>query len=75
MSPRAKGTGGYVPAPSREPASFTIAEMKELGDYFKKLFDDSPIRWAVYAAGAAALLDIVHLAWLAGRFIYYWLRT
>lgn len=63
MSPRPKGTGGYVPAPAREPASFTIAEMKELGDYFKGLFDDSPIRWAIYAAGVAAVLDPISDGW------------
>jgi hypothetical protein len=48
--------------------------MKELGDYFKKLFNDSLIRWAIYAAGVAAVLDIIHLGWLAGRFVYYWLK-
>ena len=74
MSPRSSNKGGYAPAPPREPATFTIAEMRELGDYFKSLFEDSPIRWVIYAAGIAAVLDILHITWLAVRFLYYFLK-
>jgi hypothetical protein len=75
MSPKGS-RATYSPAPPpREPASFTIAEMKELGDYFYALFERSNIKWVIYAAGVAALLDIVQKLVLAVTLIFKFARS
>jgi hypothetical protein len=65
MSSKPKATGGFNPAP----ATFTIDELERLGAFFQKLIAESKLRWAIVAAGIAAILEIVHLCWLAARFL------
>jgi hypothetical protein len=73
MSP--KGSGGNY-TPTRRPATFTIEEMQAIADLntkqandFFALFERSSIKWVIYAAGTAAVLDIMHTLFLAARFL------
>jgi hypothetical protein len=40
-------------------------EMQAIGTFFKKVLEDSKLSWAIYAAGIAAVLDILHVIGLA----------
>jgi len=57
--------GTYTPAPTR----MTIDDVQQLARLFKDLIDGSPLKWCIIAAGIAAVCDMLHLAWLAARFI------
>lgn len=67
-----KNNRGYTPAdpPPQPPARLTIEELQTLGAFFKKLLDDSKLTWAIYAAGFAAVLEILHIIWLGFRFAF-----
>jgi hypothetical protein len=47
----------------------TIDDVQQLARLFKDLIDGSPLKWCIIAAGIAAVCDMLHLAWLAARFI------
>jgi len=64
MSQTKRG-GGYTPAPR-----MTADEFQRLGLFFKELLADSPaIKWSIIAAGVGGLLEALHIAWLAARFL------
>jgi hypothetical protein len=74
MSPKTSD-GGY--SSTRRPATFTIDEMKAISELntkqandFYALFERSSIKWVIYAAGLAAVLDILHTVFLALRFVF-----
>lgn len=64
-SPR---NNGYTPAP--KPTRMTIDDVQQLAALFKGLIDGSPLKWCIIAAGISAVCDMVHLTWLAARFIF-----
>jgi hypothetical protein len=48
----------------------TADEFQRLGLFFKELLADSPaIKWSIIAAGVGGLLEALHIAWLAARFL------
>jgi hypothetical protein len=57
---------GYRPA---KPPRLTPAEFQDLGHLFQKLSDSKPLRAWIVAAGIGAILEGVHVVWLAGRFL------
>jgi len=69
LSGKGKNSGGFNPVPP-EPTRLTIDELQKLGVFFKQLIDSSNLRWAVVAAGIAAILEIFHIGWLAARYIF-----
>lgn len=42
---------------------------QQANDFFS-LFERSSIKWVIYAAGSAAVLDIFHTIFLAARFLF-----
>ena len=75
MSPKkplpAEQTSAANPA---NPASLTPAQFQDWSFALKKVSDNEWILRAVLAAGIAGALEIVHLAWLFGKWLYYFLR-
>jgi hypothetical protein len=76
MSARKKEGTGYTsaePPPAPEPGRFTAAEIQDLGYFFKKFLEDTPLRkWIVLSGlGAiiAAALELIHLIWLLLRYV------
>jgi hypothetical protein len=61
-----KNNRSYTPAdpPPPPPARLTVDEIRG----FKQALEDSKLAWAIYAAGLAAILDILHIIWLGFRF-------
>jgi len=41
---------------------------KDLGTHLKKLLEESGLRFWIVAAGAGAILEGLHILWLAARF-------
>jgi len=73
MSNRTGNNRGYTPVPpppEPPPARLTIEEMQTLGTFFKRLVEDSKLTWAIYAAGIAAVMEILHIVWLGFRFAF-----
>jgi hypothetical protein len=66
MSPKSKKAGGYSPAPT-EPGSLTVAQIKELGIFFKDLVESTHLKWFIIFAGIGGLFEAIHLVWLAVR--------
>lgn len=51
-------------SPSAKPGKLTIAEFQQIAGFVKDLLADQPlIKYSIYAAGAAGLLDSIHLIW------------
>jgi hypothetical protein len=70
QAPRRRAGSGYTPAPET-PTRFTIGEFAQLGDLFKKLINDSGLKVWIVLAGLGALAEILHIAWLAVRYIFH----
>lgn len=64
MSPRRKG-GGYNPG-----AGLSLADLQAYWDFFKRVNENPIIVPAVIAAGVSGVLEILHMAWLAARYIW-----
>jgi hypothetical protein len=65
-----KPSAAFSPAVER---AYTLSELQETIRVFEavKKFTESPwIARAVYAAGIGAIFEIVHLAWLAVRYLW-----
>jgi hypothetical protein len=64
MSPKNEG-GGF------NPARLTIEEFGTFTGIVKKLLADNPlIRWSIIAAGLGAVVEILHIVWLALRYVF-----
>jgi len=59
------------PATSGANASLTPAEFQEWMGVLKHIQDNRWVVPAVIAAGLAAILEIIHLVWLFGKWLYY----
>jgi hypothetical protein len=73
MSPKGRAQGFLPP---RKPGTFAVEvkgtaefDMKHLKDFFE-FFESRTVKWVVYAAGTAAVLDIAHTLFLAARFLF-----
>lgn len=54
----------------RNTAKLTVDEIDKFAQVIKKLVDSSPlIKWAIIAAGVGAIIDSVHILWLAARYV------
>ena len=60
-----KRTTPYTPAPTR----MTIDDVQQLGRFFKDLIDSSSLKWWIIAAGLGAVIEALHVLWLAARYI------
>jgi hypothetical protein len=69
--PAEQNTSSANPA---TPASLTPAQFQDWSFALKKVSDSPWLLYAVGAAGVAALLEIVHLLFLFGKWFYYFLR-
>ncbi len=47
----------------------TAAEFQDLGNFFQKLNDSKTLKWWAIAAGIGAVLDGLHVLWLAFRYL------
>ena len=66
MSPRKKSPSQYEPA---EPSQFTIAELQDLQNLFQRIGGSRAVKWLAAAAAVAAVLQGLHVLWLAGRYL------
>jgi hypothetical protein len=73
MSRSKKEAGSSGSANPANQASMTAAQAQEWYYLFKKLEDNKWVVPAILAAGVAGLLEMVHIFWLAGRFLYFYL--
>ena len=63
--------GGFSPA--GKPGKLTVDEFRAISGIIKDLLASEPgIKYSIYAAGIAGILEAVHLLWLFARFIYYY---
>jgi hypothetical protein len=76
MSDKKKMGRGYTspePPPPIEPTRFTAAEIQDLGYFFKKFLDDTPLKkWIISSglgAAVAATLEMIRMVWLAWRYL------
>jgi hypothetical protein len=61
--------GGF--SPTEKPGKLTVAEFQQVAGVVRDLLADQPIiKWSIYAAGAAGLLDTIHWSWLFVGFLY-----
>jgi hypothetical protein len=70
MPTKKRGTGGFSPANPAADNNLSISDLERILGIFQRLTNNPLIKWSIYAAGIAALLDIVHLAWLAARYVF-----
>jgi hypothetical protein len=70
-SPAAQNTSAANPA---NQASLTPSQFQEWSYVLKEISENKWIVRAVLAAGVAAVLEVVHLLWLFGKWAYYFLR-
>ena len=63
MSPRRRPAA--PPIPPAPPASLSVAEIKQIGDFFKEWFEGTNLKWWIIAAGVGAVVDALHVGWLA----------
>jgi hypothetical protein len=47
----------------------TIGDVKEMGSFFKQLIDDSSLKKWVVVAGVGAIVEMIHVLWLAGTWL------
>lgn len=47
----------------------TVEEFQQLGHFFKELIDSSALMWWIIAAGVGAVIEALHVLWLAARFL------
>jgi hypothetical protein len=66
MSDKNSDGGGFAPARTTR---LSVRDLESLFSLFKQLNENATIKWCIYAAGAAALLDIVHNLVLAIAFV------
>jgi len=56
------GGGGFAPP---ENPQLTLAQLQTIFDFFEKLRGSRRLKWWVIAAGLGAILDGLHVVWLA----------
>jgi hypothetical protein len=66
MSAKKKGKGFEAPG---DTARLTAAEFQELGFFFKRLLENKYLAPWVIAAGIGAILEGLHVLWLAARYL------
>jgi hypothetical protein len=55
--------GGF--SPNEKPGKWTFAEFKQVSEFTKDLLADQPlIKYSIYSAGVAGVLESAHLIWL-----------
>jgi hypothetical protein len=60
--------GGF--SPTEKPGKWTLAEIQQFAGFMKDLLADQPaIKYSIYAAGVAGLLDTVHWVWIFIAFL------
>jgi hypothetical protein len=76
MSPNKKGTVSVSSGSANpgNPASLTPAQVQEWSYVLKKIEDNKWVVPAVLMTGAAAALEIIHLIFLALRFLVHWVQ-
>jgi hypothetical protein len=67
---RAPASGSANPA---APGSLTPAQFQEWSWALKKISDNKLVVPAVLIAGLAGAFEIIHLLFLAGRFLFHWI--
>jgi len=56
------------------PASLTPAQFQEWSYVVKQSGGKKWFVYTVLAAGVGSVLDIIHLSWLLGKWVYYFLK-
>jgi hypothetical protein len=65
-NPPANSGRGYTIA---RPRKYELDELQQINELFKLLGDAKLVKWSILAAGVAAVCDIIHLGFLALKFI------
>jgi len=65
----------YVPPPAPPepppPARLSLPEIKELGDFFKGLLENTKLTKWIILAGVGGLCELLRLGWDAARFLLH----
>jgi len=51
------------------PTSLSIDDFQKISEIFKAWIDSSNLKWWIIAAGVGAVLEALHIIWLAARYI------
>jgi len=72
MSNSAKGSKKTKDAPEPTPYSpgLSISDFQKMSEIFKAWADGSNLKWWVIAAGIGAILEGLHILWLAVRYVF-----
>ena len=65
---------GYAAAPLKE-SKVTISEVVAFGNFFKQILDSTSLKWWIIAAGFGAIIEALHVFWLAGVWLYWFAKT
>jgi hypothetical protein len=69
MSNPSKEADGYTPSRPR-PSRFTFQEVEQFANLFAKMIEGSRLKWWIIAAGLGALAELLHILWLALRYVF-----
>ena len=61
-----KSGGGFNPV--ARPRKYSIEEMEAINRFIKG-FESPWIKWSIIAAGVAGVAEVLHLLWLAARYL------
>jgi hypothetical protein len=65
-----KKAGGFEPTGPPDPARLTVDEIQRVGDLFLQWFERTGLKWWIVAAGVGAVIEAIHVFWLA----YVWMH-
>lgn len=51
-----------------QPTRLTTADLQKIGTLLKR-WADSPLRWWIIVAGLGAVVELLHIGWLALRYV------
>jgi|HubBroStandDraft_2_1064218.scaffolds.fasta_scaffold304929_1 hypothetical protein len=67
MSPKP----GYSPPPLITETRYTFDDVQKMFGFAKQFLAEEPLlRYAIVAAGLGAIVETIHIAWLALRYIF-----
>jgi hypothetical protein len=68
MSGRKAGAGGFAPT-GQAGGQLSISDLERILTLFERLTNNPTIKWSIYAAGVGAVLETLHIIWLAARYL------
>jgi hypothetical protein len=49
---------------------YSLDDFQKMSEIFKSWVDDTKLKWWIIAAGVGAILESLHIVWLAARYVF-----